>query len=125
MGQACLGVEGRLRYRLRRSLIWTGGASLRLGGPSQITLQLQTNTHRRPTKTPRNPLSADTGGPSTLGPCHCFRLGECLPSGTLHFMGVLQVTLARLAQVPVGETSQAGERRGLQIWQGVTRQRGG
>lgn len=40
-------------------------------------------------------------------------------------MGALQGSLARLAQVPLGETSQAGERRGLQLRQGVTRQRGG
>ena len=40
-------------------------------------------------------------------------------------MGALQVSLARLAQVPLGETCQAGERRALQLRQGVTRQRGG
>ena len=66
--------QGRLRYRLPRSFTWTGGASLHLDGPSRITLQLQTNAHSRPTKMPRNPLSADTGGPSPVGPCHCFPL---------------------------------------------------
>ena len=77
----------RLRYRLRRSLTWTGGASLRLGRPSRITLQLQTNNHHRPTTVPETPSLQTLAVHPLLGHAtasafeNVYQVGPCISWG--------------------------------------------
>lgn len=125
MGQACLGAARPAEVQAAKELHLDRGSFLAFGRtladhPS-ITNKCPRQAHQNAQKPPlcTHRRSITCWAVPLLPPLRTFTKWD--PA----FHGGVASKSGQVSQVPLGETSQAGARRGLQLRQGVTRQRGG